>query len=657
MLDNIERNGNQNRNRIVSFIIILYAHASYFLFIFYFALLCLSTFFSLPLLYSTLLCSLTHFLHMQMKTPLYMMMQLVKDDIDAQRKGTAYVFWSHNISIGSIDDFKTRRLIHERLVQAIPIRMNAMHCCLPAEIHSAGSKQRKSGSNGGSDSGASSSRQFVISMVKSFFMFALGPKLRSRLRIHTGMLRFRERNELPCLLPFALFGVALYIHTHLKFHILSFSLSLSLPGSATECLYILQTFGIQSYQMPINTNTGKIKITNHHKYIELHIMKELILSNKKSAQSQKHGTTTTTTTATTITAADHTNNTINNDDGQEQQEQDQTNQQQQQQQPQNQQELSTTYKFAGIECPQHTDILFGRGWVIVNHRKYSVVLFLSLSLFLSANTLLFVVALRVFFVCFSTSILLLAASGACYTNVCMYYDFSFFNCTITAGNAVFRNLMENKLDSYDNANSKREKTLLAWSIVYELKDVHQSRFLKEDKTTGWWIEVTNDIARQKVSIGFRDIRKARLAKLQQLQQSQQQQVNNSSGGGGGGGGTSTKRKYGDGGDGNNNNNNNNNTEDNTNKEYDDATDDDLAFSVLLNEETMAITSMNQEYYNGGFNHHTVNHNHNNIAEIGDVDSGSSLPFDNMLEEHNAYAFLNMDGTGKRQRCNQLQCLW
>ena len=111
--------------------------------------------------------------------------------------------------------------------------------------------------------------------------------------------------------------------------------------------------------MPINTNTGKIKLTSHHKYIELHIMKESIVLSKKSAQSNKHGTSTNCTTTNCTT----TKNTENN--GKEQREQGQ--------------ELSTTYEFAGIECPQHTDILFGRGWVIVNHRKYNVVLFLSLS--------------------------------------------------------------------------------------------------------------------------------------------------------------------------------------------------------------------------------------------------------------------------------------
>ena len=391
--------------------------------------------------------------------------------------------------------------------------------------------------------------------------------------------------------------------------------------------------------MPINTNTGKIKLTSHHKYIELHIMKESIVLSKKSAQSNKHGTSTNCTTTTTATT---TKNTENN--GKEQQEQGQ--------------ELSTTYEFAGIECPQHTDILFGRGWVIVNHRKYNVVLFLSLSFCKHV----FLVALRVFFVC-----LFLRINIACcwclshqipYTTVCMYYVLcfflSFFNCTITAGNAVFRNLMESKLDSYDNADTKREKTLIAWSIVYELRDEHRSRFLREDKTTGWWFEVTNETARQKVSIGFRDIRKARLAnKSQQLQQPQQQQVNNSSGGREGGG-TSTKRKYSDG------NNNNNNADNNTRREFDDVFDDDLPFSVdhhTVNNTSREFDDVFDDDMPFSVNYHTVNHDHNNIAQRGNVDSVSILPFDNMLEEHNAYAFLNMDVTCKKQRCNHMQCLW
>lgn len=73
-------------------------------------------------------------------------------------------------------------------------------------------------------------------------------------------------------------------------------------------------------------------------------------------------------------------------------------------------------------------------------------------------------------------------------------------------NALFRNMIKSKLEEYNNAN-KKVKTTIAWWIVCELKaSPNQSRFLKEDKN-GWWMEVSDEVARQKVSIGFRDIRK------------------------------------------------------------------------------------------------------------------------------------------------------
>ena len=99
--------------------------------------------------------------------------------------------------------------------------------------------------------------------------------------------------------------------------------------------------------------------------------------------------------------------------------------------------------FKGIECPEQWDILFGRGWPKMNH----------------------------------------------------------------PGNAIFRSTIESRLDEYNMAESKGDKTMIAWSIVCELRD-SGARFLRED-TSGCWMEVSNEVARQKVSIGFRDIRKAR----------------------------------------------------------------------------------------------------------------------------------------------------
>merc|ERR1712224_973433 len=99
--------------------------------------------------------------------------------------------------------------------------------------------------------------------------------------------------------------------------------------------------------------------------------------------------------------------------------------------------------FNGIECPQHKDVLSGRGWPIMNH----------------------------------------------------------------PGNTLFRNFLEAKFDAYANAKSKNEKTTIAWSIVFELKESYGSRFLREDGL--WWYEVSIEVAREKVSVGFRDVRKSR----------------------------------------------------------------------------------------------------------------------------------------------------
>lgn len=103
--------------------------------------------------------------------------------------------------------------------------------------------------------------------------------------------------------------------------------------------------------------------------------------------------------------------------------------------------------FKGIECPEQRDVLFGRGWPKMSH----------------------------------------------------------------PGNALFRSTIESRLEEYNTAESKRDKTMIAWSIVCESRD-SGARFLRED-TSGCWMEVSNEIARQKVSIGFRDIRKARQKSL------------------------------------------------------------------------------------------------------------------------------------------------
>ena len=104
--------------------------------------------------------------------------------------------------------------------------------------------------------------------------------------------------------------------------------------------------------------------------------------------------------------------------------------------------LKENKAFNKIECPMIKDVLFGRGWPIMKH----------------------------------------------------------------PGNVMLRNIIDSKLEEYQNEKTKRGKTLIAYSVVCMVKQKgNGGRFLKED--FGWWVEVSNDMARQKVSIAFRDARK------------------------------------------------------------------------------------------------------------------------------------------------------
>ncbi len=81
------------------------------------------------------------------------------------------------------------------------------------------------------------------------------------------------------------------------------------------------------------------------------------------------------------------------------------------------------------------------------------------------------------------------------------------------GNAVLRNVIEQKLEKYASAKSKKETTDVTWEVVRILKGNYGARFLKEVVESGGsgWIEVSTDTARQKVRIAFRDLR-TRIAK-------------------------------------------------------------------------------------------------------------------------------------------------
>jgi len=258
----------------------------------------------------------------------YVLMSML-DDIETQRKGIVAISWWCNINV---DDFIIRGKVHNRM-HYIPMRVGAMHCCIPSQIKSNrfGKKAKTSGDF--------ASRMSKI--INAMLVFSIGSNVRPRFRLHT--------------------------------------------GSVIECVYALQSFGIHSDQLPVNTSSEKWKMKEHLKWLELCRLREESLKNKGNKCDSI------------------------------------------------------------IECPNQTDILFGRGRPIMRH----------------------------------------------------------------PGNAILRYVVQSKLEEYTNAKNKKETTDVTWSVVRILKGKYGARFLKEEtvETNGLaWVEVSNETARQKVRIAFRDLR-------------------------------------------------------------------------------------------------------------------------------------------------------
>jgi len=159
-------------------------------------------------------------------------------------------------------------------------------------------------------------------------------------------------------------------------------------GSPIECMYVLESFGITCKQIPLNDSGEELDLTNHNRVLELCAARE---------------------------------------------------------------ENPKLYKHI-IECPKYSDILFGRGQIVMNY----------------------------------------------------------------PGNSMFRNFIKSNLDVFSNVQSKKESTQWTWRAVRTLKNEYGARFLKEErieseKDITVWVEVSNEVARSKVRIAFRDARK-RLAK-------------------------------------------------------------------------------------------------------------------------------------------------
>jgi hypothetical protein len=153
-------------------------------------------------------------------------------------------------------------------------------------------------------------------------------------------------------------------------------------------MYVLESFGITCKQIPLNDSGEELDLTNHNRVLELCAARE---------------------------------------------------------------ENPRLYKHI-IECPKYSDILFGRGQIVMNY----------------------------------------------------------------PGNIMFRNFIQTNLDVFSKVQSKKESTQWTWGAVRTLKNEYGARFLKEERIESEkdimvWVEVSNEIARSKVRIAFRDARK-RLAK-------------------------------------------------------------------------------------------------------------------------------------------------
>ena len=169
---------------------------------------------------------------------------------------------------------------------------------------------------------------------------------------------------------------------------LCFIFLLFFSGSPVECVYALESFGISSKQNPLNMATGKIDLTYHLKWLRLCVARE---------------------------------------------------------------ETPKKLKMI-IECPNHSDILSGRGQIVMNH----------------------------------------------------------------PGNSMFRDFIHSNLELYLSISSKKESTQWTWSVVRKLKSEYGARFLKEQTVCGnlkVWVEVTNEVARSKVRIAFRDARSRQLKSM------------------------------------------------------------------------------------------------------------------------------------------------
>ena len=77
------------------------------------------------------------------------------------------------------------------------------------------------------------------------------------------------------------------------------------------------------------------------------------------------------------------------------------------------------------------------------------------------------------------------------------------------GNVMFRNFIQSNLQMHANIKSRKEMTQWTWDLFRTLRQEYGARFLKEEnigRNITTWVEVSNDVARMKIPVAFRDDR-------------------------------------------------------------------------------------------------------------------------------------------------------
>lgn len=78
-------------------------------------------------------------------------------------------------------------------------------------------------------------------------------------------------------------------------------------------------------------------------------------------------------------------------------------------------------------------------------------------------------------------------------------------CYAHAGNLKLVDIVQSKLNAYSEAESKKSKSEIIFSIVVQIREHSpEGGFVKHDEATGRYYEVGNHLAREKVSQAFRD---------------------------------------------------------------------------------------------------------------------------------------------------------